>query len=147
MNVQSLPTRDWTCNALAPVAELTFDQQLKAAGLDWQVKLSSVQYGEVDESGKPEHMTNKAQAAYRSDNGAFLDIYTRRIPWQNQDILGQFWEFCKGTDLKIDYLGYLRGEIVAMAKIDVTGLSGDPTENWLVLNDSHKNGQIGRAHV
>jgi hypothetical protein len=65
------------------MAGKTFDEQLKAAGLNWEVKLSPMQFGD-----EFQYQTEKRKVAYRSDTGAFLDTYTTRQPWQNQDILG-----------------------------------------------------------
>jgi hypothetical protein len=129
-------TRDWTRGVLKPVTGKTFDEQLEAAGLNWEVKLSPMRFGD-----EFQYQTEKRKVAYRSDTGAFLDTYTKRQPWQNQDILGHFWTFCGEAGLTVDFLGYLTGDIVAMAKMETTGLNGDPTENWLMLRDSHSNGR------
>lgn len=131
--------RDFTRGALAPVTGLEFQAQLETAGLNWKVELSPIKYGD-----EYQHATTKRKAAYRGDTGEFIDTYTNRVPWQNSDILGHFWEFCSEAGLKIDLLGHLKGskfDIVAMAKMETTGLNGDPTENWLVLRDSHANGR------
>lgn len=128
--------RNFHRNTLTNISGLSFDEQLKKAGLDWKVELSRLQYGRNGEFIEP----GKVSVAYRADNGHFIDVYRNRRPWQNEEILGRFWEFCTGADLEIEHLGYLRGQVVAMAKLPDSDMT-DPTENRIVLHDSHSNGK------
>jgi Domain of unknown function (DUF932) len=128
--------RDWNRGALIDVSDCDFDTQLKLAGLDWSVDVSPFRYGL-----QMQHQSTKQKAAYRGDNGQFIDIYTTRRPWQNKDILHRFWQFCDAGGLTVDRLGYVKGEVIAMAAFKATGLQGDATENWIVLRDSHMNGR------
>jgi phage/plasmid-like protein (TIGR03299 family) len=120
---------------------MAVDQQLIAAGLDWEVKLSPVFYGQGGEHKAP------VFAAYRGDNNVFFDIYTKRKPWQNAEIVETFNRFCDGANLPMTHLGCLDGgrmlyaaaklpEIIAPAQA-----VGDLTEGYLLLEDSHLNGR------
>jgi hypothetical protein len=121
-------------------AGMTVEDQLRAASLNWDVKLSSVFYGSEKEHKAP------VFAAYRSDNNAFFDIYTRRKPWQNGEIVETFNRFCDGANLPITHLGSLEGgkTIYAAARlpqeIAPTQSRGDLTEAYLMLEESHANG-------
>lgn len=122
-------------------AGMAVEQQLQTAGLDWEVKLSSVFYGPEREYKAP------VFAAYRSDNNAFFDIYARRQPWQNAEIVETFNRFCDSAGLPISHLGSLDGGrmLYAAARLPETiapaQAVGDLTEGYLLLEDSHKNGR------
>lgn len=119
---------------------MTVEDQLRAAALDWEVKLSSIFYGPEKEHKAP------VFAAYRSDNNAFFDIYTRRKPWQNTQIVETFNRFCDGANLPITHLGSLEGgkTVYAAARlpqeIAPTQARRDVTEAYLMLEESHANG-------
>lgn len=139
MAIVNTADRVWHRNALKSVRGLTFEGQLAEAGLNWKVELSPIHYGVFGEL-----KTTKHQAAYRSDTGEFIDMYTNRRPWQNEEILGRFWQFCESSShgLQVDYLGYMTGDIVAVATMPViSDIGGDATENYLILRDSHNNGK------
>jgi phage/plasmid-like protein (TIGR03299 family) len=120
---------------------MAVDQQLKTAGLDWQVNLSPVFYGDEKQHKAP------VIAAYRSDNNAFFDIYTKRKPWQNAEIVETFNRFCDGANLPISYLGNLDGGRILYAAAKLPEMIapaqsvGDLTEGYLLLEDSHLNGR------
>ena len=119
---------------------MTVEDQLRASSLNWEVKLSSTFYGPEKEHKAP------VFTAYRSDNNAFFDIYTKRKPWQNAEIVETFNRFCDGAGLPITHLGSLDGGrmLYAAAKlpemIAPAQSVGDLTEGYLLLEDSHKNG-------
>jgi len=120
---------------------MTVDQQLKEVGLDWEVTLSPVFYGPEREFKAP------VFAAYRSDNNVFFDIYTKRKPWQNAEIVETFHRFCDEANLPMTHLGSLDGGrmLYAAAKlpemIAPAQAVGDLTEGYLLLEDSHLNGK------
>jgi phage/plasmid-like protein (TIGR03299 family) len=123
---------------------MTVQEQLQAAGLDWEVHTSGFNYGP-----KFQFAEEARQAAYRSDTGLLLDVYgPRRLPFQNGDILGTFNRFCEGTNLSLDYLGSLKeGRTVYAAarlpheyNVDVRK-KGDITEAYLLLTEHHTNGK------
>lgn len=119
----------------------TVQQQLESAGLDWEVKLSPVFYGAEKEHKAP------VFAAHRSDTNAFLDIYAKRKPWQNAEIVETFNRFCDEAELPMTHLGSLEGGrmLYAAAKlpemIAPAQAVGDLTEGYLLLEDSHLNGK------
>jgi hypothetical protein len=119
---------------------MTVEDQLKAAHLDWDVKLSSVFYGPEKEHEAP------VFAAYRSDNNAFFDIYTKRKPWQNAEIVETFNRFCDGANLPMTHVGSLdEGKVIYAAarlpqEIAPAQSTNDLTEAYLMLEDSHANG-------
>lgn len=120
---------------------MTVDQQLQTAGLDWEVKLSPVFYGHEKEHEAP------VFAAYRGDNNMFFDVYTKRKPWQNAEIVETFNRFCDDANLPMTHLGSLDGGrmLYAAAKlpemIAPAQAVGDLTEGYLLLEDSHLNGR------
>lgn len=119
----------------------TVEQQLQAAGLDWEVKLSPVFYGPEREHTAP------IFAAYRGDNNVFFDTYTTRKPWQNAEIVETFNRFCDDADLPMTHLGSLDGGRMLYAAAKLPELIapaqavGDLTEGYLLLEDSHLNGK------
>jgi phage/plasmid-like protein (TIGR03299 family) len=119
----------------------TVEQQLQAAGLDWEVKLSPVFYGPERQHKAP------IFAAYRGDNNVFFDTYTTRKPWQNAEIVETFNRFCDDANLPMTHLGSLDGGrmLYAAAKmpemIAPAQAVGDLTEGYLLLEDSHLNGR------
>lgn len=120
---------------------MTVDEQLNQAGLNWSVELSPVQY---QSDGKTYQTT--LQAAHRSDTKAFLDIYSKRKPWQNAEIIETFNRFCDDASLPMTHLGSLDGGkiIYAAAKLPQTiapqQSPNDKTEGYLILEDAHTNG-------
>jgi phage/plasmid-like protein (TIGR03299 family) len=127
---------------------MTLDQQLKAAGLNWEVELSPIDYGQYNIDGYRNYTTSKQLAAYRSDSGMFIDTYgERRKPFQNREIVETFYKFCANNNLQLNYLGYLdEGRTVYAASklpteynIDVRKV-GDITESYLIMKESHCNG-------
>jgi phage/plasmid-like protein (TIGR03299 family) len=140
-NIASEAIADWHRGCAIDVQGLTLDQQLKQAGLDWEVETSGFRYGE-----KYQHRSTEVKAAFRSDTGMFLDIYSAREPWQNREILQHFHDFCDGAGLKVTQIGSLdQGrKIFAAAEMELrTDVlnCGDITRWWLLLQDSHMNGQ------
>lgn len=133
----------WHRGTAVTVAGLTLDEQLSAAGLNWEVVTSGFRYGD-----RYQFRETSTQIAFRSDNGMFLDVYTHRQPWQNREIIQHFHDFCDESDLdlQVDCIGSLQDgkSIFAAAKMPiVTDIkhSGDTTEWWLMLKDSHLNGK------
>jgi len=130
----------WHRDTAVEVVDMTLDQQLTAAKLDWKVETSSFIYGD-----DYQHEELKTQVAYRADTGAFIDVYTSRKPWQNREIVGHFHDFCNEAGLKLTHLGNLDGgrTIYAAAYMSATDVLsvGDFTDHYLILRDSHINGR------
>lgn len=135
-------SEQWHRGTAIAVEGLTLDEQLEQAGLNWEVLTSGFRYGD-----RYQFRQTDTQIAYRSDNGAFIDTYTNRQPWQNRDIIQHFHDFCNESELglKVSHIGSLQeGKLIyAAAKLPhVTDIrkAGDITEWWLLLRDSHLNG-------
>lgn len=120
-------------------ASMTLDEQLVAAGLNWDVATSDVSYGDRYESGYK-------KAIYRTDTGDLLDCAGKNwIPYQNKDLLEVFHRFCGDAGLSIDHLGALDGGRVIFAgadlpiSFDVRNV-GDIVRGRLLLFNFHKVG-------
>jgi hypothetical protein len=136
-------TQNWHRDTAVVVAGMSMDEQLEAAGLNWEVLTSGFRYGD-----RYQFRQTETKVAFRSDNGTFIDTYTSRQPWQNRDIIQHFHDFCTESELglEVSHIGSLQdGKLIyAAAKLpNVTDIrnTGDITEWWLLLKDSHLNGQ------
>lgn len=132
---------DWHRGCAIAVDGLSFDEQIKAANLDWEAVTSGFRYGD-----RYQFRETDTKVAFRSDNGMFIDTYTDRQPWQNREIIAHFHEFCEASDLKVSHVGSLQdGKLIfAAAKLPVevdVARCGDITEYYLLLKDSHINGK------
>jgi phage/plasmid-like protein (TIGR03299 family) len=133
--------RTWYRDLGTPItSDMTIDDQLKTAGLDWTVELSPIRY--ADDCSTEEYL-----AAYRSDTQQMLSVYGKwRKPFQNHQILETFHTFRTQNDLQIDRIGCLKGgkELFAFCKlpieIDVKKV-GDITEAHLIIAESHECGR------
>lgn len=137
------PAQQWHRGTAVAIQGMTLDEQMEAAGLNWDVLTSGFRYGD-----RYQFRQTETQIAYRSDNGMFIDTYTDRQPWQNRDIIQHFHDFCSESELELEvsHIGSLQnGKLVyAAAKLpNVTDIrkTGDVTEWWLMLKDSHLNGK------
>ncbi|HEY9646856.1 MAG TPA: DUF932 domain-containing protein [Chroococcidiopsis sp.] len=137
-----MSTQTWhRGTAIEVTPGLPVTQQLIQAGLDWTVELAPAEFFVGDN-----HYRTAFQVAYRSDNHAVFDVYLKRKPWQNVEIVETFNRFCDEADLPITHLGSMdRGRIIyAAAKLPKTiapaQATNDQTEAYLMLEDSHGNG-------
>ena len=122
-------------------ADLSPEQMLKTAGLDWQVEKIPA-YIKVDGE---ERLTGK-HALVRSTDKSILDIVTNDwLPVQNSEAFEFFNEYVHAGDMEMHTAGSLKnGQIVwALAKIkdsfEVFG--GDKVEGYLMFTNPHKWGQ------
>ena len=136
-------SKNWYRNqGIAVTPQMSLNTQLAAAGLDWTVQLSPFRYGPDFK-----YQDRDRKIAHRSDNGLMLDLYTKRKPFQNRQVIEAFHQFCAdtGEDIRINRLGCLDGgrTIFATAKmpvqIDVKKV-GDITEVHLLLIEKHISG-------
>lgn len=136
--------KDFTRGTSIAVAGLSVDEQLTAAGLNWNVELAPVEY---TTSGGERKRASKHKVAYRSDTLEELDIYLTRQPWQNRDVVEAFNAFADNANIQLDRLGALKGGlyIYTVAKLPIElcpkGELEDRTEAYLMLEDSHENGR------
>lgn len=122
--------------------DMSINDLLREANLNWQVNISSIKYG-----GAEEYRTDEYIAAYRSDTGGLLDVYgSQRQPFQNRDVLEAFFDFCTTNNLQINRIGSLKSgrELFALAKLpiqlDVKNV-GDISDIYLLINESHMCGR------
>lgn len=122
-------------------ADLSPDQMLKAAGLDWQVnKLPA--YVKV---GDEELMTGKS-ALVRSTDNSVLDVVSNDWnPVQNSTAFEFFNDFVYEGDMEMHTAGSLKnGQIVwALAKVKDSFelFGGDRVDSYLMFTNPHKFGQ------
>jgi len=120
-------------------ADLTPEQMLEKAGLDWTVDKVDLFYGDgVVVPGK--------KGLVRSSDGRYLDtIGDDWNPLQNRDAFTFFNDFVEAGDMEMHTAGSLEDgrRTWALAKVkDAFELfKGDVTENYLLFSNPHKYGQ------
>lgn len=120
-------------------ADLSPQQMLEAAGLNWSVSRQPLFYGENVRAGDK-------MALVRDSDGKFLDIVSDKWnPLQNEEAFDFFNEFCIAGDMEMHTAGSLKnGQIVwGLAKVkdsfDLFG--GDQVDNYLLFTNPHKFGK------
>ena len=122
------------------VADLTPEQMMQKAGVDWTVEKQDL----VTAGGS----TDKSkQAPVRSSDGAVLDIVGKGWnPVQNSEAFNFFEEYVKAGDMEMHTAGSLNdGKMVwALAKTNDSFelFNGDVTENYFLFSNPH---QFGKA--
>lgn len=122
---------------------LTPDEMLVAAGLDWEVRQYPA-YVEID----GERVAIDKKALVRSTDNRVLTVTGNNWkPFQNRDALEFFRDYTRAGGLTLETAGSLRGGKViwGLAKLnrafEVT--SGDKLHGYLMLTTSH---EVGRAN-
>jgi len=96
-------------------SDMSVDDQLEVAGLDWEVRTSPISYG-----NETRYDTDKRKAIYRADTGTLFDVASDRwTPFQNREIVETFHNFCGQSDLTIAHLGLLQGGRTIFAGADL----------------------------
>lgn len=121
----------------------SLDEILKVSGLDWDIKLSPVRYGDFGDL-----VADGVYAAHRSDNDNFIDIYRTRKSVSNREALTLFDELLKAFDpnWRVDSIGELRGgRDIYMSckmpqKLAPMECVGDVTDVSLLMTNSHLTG-------
>lgn len=87
-------------------SRMPVEQQIIAAGLDWKVLVEAPRYGEkIGQELKAESFP----IAYRSDTGEALTCITDSwVPYQNDEFLRDFNNFCNRAGLQMERAGYLK---------------------------------------
>ena len=122
------------------VADLTPEQMMQKAGVDWTVeKQDLVTAGRSTVKSK--------QALVRSSDGAVLDVVGKGWnPVQNSEAFNFFEEYVKAGDMEMHTAGSLNdGKMVwALAKTNDSFelFNGDVTENYFLFSNPH---QFGKA--
>lgn len=124
-------------------ADLTTDQMLKAANLDWEVR--KVKAYAVDEENDDEVYDIGRSALIRSSDGKMLDVVSEDWnPVQNQTAFDFFDEYVRAGDMEMHTAGSLKGgQIVwGLAKIKDSFelFKGDQIDSYLLFSNFHKYG-------
>jgi len=124
--------------------DLTPEEMLKAANLDWEVKKVPMEYS-FDDDGTVLEVPNKFALVRATDGNLFDIVGPGWRPLQNEDAFELFNDFVKQGDMEMHTAGSLKdGQIVwALAKMNNTFevSSGDAIEQYLLLVNPHKRGK------
>lgn len=115
---------------------LTPDQMLEAAGLDWKVEKKALVVDELD------HTLTSHFAMVRDSDQKILGICGQEYqPTQNHDVFEFFDKFCKAGDMKMETAGSLHGgkRVWGLAKINGGFMLGgkDEVEGYILLDNPH----------
>lgn len=122
--------------------DLTPDQMLKAAGLDWEVEKKPLFF---DYNG--EQIPAPRHALIRSTDGKILDTVTPSwVPLQNEEAFDFFQRFVMAGDMEMHTAGSLKGGtlIWALAKVKdgfFVGRKKDEVESHLLFSNPHQFGK------
>lgn len=124
-------------------ADLTPEQMLEAAGLNWEVR--KVKAYAVDEENNDEIYDIGRSALIRTSDGKMLDVVSEDWnPVQNRIAFDFFDEYVRGGDMEMNTAGSLKGgQIVwGLAKIKQSFelFKGDQIDSYLLFSNFHKYG-------
>lgn len=123
-------------------ADVSPEQMLKAANLDWEVVRKELYFSDEDGNRFP----TKARALVRSTDNKVLTVVTDNWnPVQNHEAFEFFNDFVAAGDMQMDTAGSLRdGKMVwALAKIKQSFelFGGDVVEGYLLFSNPHEFGR------
>lgn len=126
--------------------DLTTDQFLKKAGLDWEVQKIRLGYDWNDGSGLITHRDSDKYALVRSTDGHELTIISDDWePVQNQEAFEFFDDFINAGDMEMHTAGSLKnGQIIwvlARVKESFTIFGKDEVDSYLLFTNPHLYGQ------
>ena len=121
-------------------ADLTPEQMLDAAGLNWTVEKTPT-FAIIND----EHVATGQSALVRSSDNKILDVVSNDwIPVQNLEAFEFFNDFIAAGDMQMNTAGSLRnGQIVwALAKVNESFelFGGDRIDSYLLFSNFHKYG-------
>jgi phage/plasmid-like protein (TIGR03299 family) len=121
-------------------ADLTPDQMLNAAGLNWTVEKTPT-FAIIND----EHVSTGQSALVRSSDSKILDVVSNDWnPVQNLEAFEFFNDFIAAGDMQMNTAGSLRnGQIVwALAKVNESFelFGGDRIDSYLLFSNFHKYG-------
>ena len=124
-------------------ADLTSDQMLDAAGLNWRVK--KIKAYALDEENEDNVYDIGHSALVRCSDGKMLDVVSDDWnPVQNQEAFDFFDEYVRAGDMEMHTAGSLKGgQIVwGLAKIKESFdlFKGDQIDSYLLFSNFHKYG-------
>jgi phage/plasmid-like protein (TIGR03299 family) len=121
-------------------ADLTPEQMLDAAGLNWTVEKTPT-FAIIND----EHVSTGQSALVRSSDNKILDVVSNDwVPVQNLEAFEFFNDFIAAGDMQMNTAGSLRnGQIVwALAKVNESFelFGGDRIDSYLLFSNFHKYG-------
>lgn len=124
---------------------LSADEMMRAAGLDWEVNIQPA----YTKNDKGEYVEiEERQALVRASDNKFFDFSSRKWkPVQNRDVFKFFKQFVEAGDAKMESAGALRGGKIVFAlahlgeKSDHTLADGDKLKSFLLCANAHEVGQ------
>ena len=124
-------------------ADLTTDQMLEAAGLNWEVK--KIKAYAFDEDNDNEVYDIGRSALIRTSDGKMLDVVSEDWnPVQNREAFDFFDEYVRQGDMEMNTAGSLKGgQIVwglARIKESFELFKGDQIDAYLLFSNFHKYG-------
>jgi len=131
----------WHGLGKAVPADLSPEQMLKAAGLDWNVEKHATFFTKGDE----QFQTDKYALVRSSDNSVLDVVSADWKPVQNQEAFEFFSDYVHAGDMEMHTAGSLKnGQIVwALAKVKDSFelFGGDRIDSFLMFTNPHKWGQ------
>lgn len=126
--------------------DMTPEEFLRAAQLDWSVDKKPMTYKWINEKGETEERISDTLALVRSSDGKQLTTISGKWnPVQNADAYDFFSEFVLQGDMEMETGGSLQGGkiIWALAKVkdSFTLFGGDRVESRLLFANSHEYGR------
>lgn len=118
--------------------DLTPEQMLKAANLDWTVEKRNLFF--PDQNGQP--VPTKAQALVRSSDDKVLTIVTEKWnPVQNLEAFEFFNDFVNAGDMEMHTAGSLKGGTLVWAMAQIKDsfelFGGDKVDGYLLFTNPH----------
>lgn len=127
-------------------SDLSPNEMMIAAGLDWQVVKKPMQYGNSDEDAVT--IDNKAALVRESDNQLLSIVGNNWHPIQNEEAFSMFNEMCQAGDMEMNTAGSLKnGQIVwGLAKVKKsfalkTDQGEDVVDSFLLFSNPHEFGK------
>lgn len=122
-------------------ADLSPDQMLKAAELDWEV-VKYPAFANINNS----NVNVGWSALVRSTDNRILDVVTNDWnPIQNSEAFNFFDEYCRAGDMEMHTAGSLKGGqivwVLAKVKESFELFKGDVVESFLLFTNPHRFGQ------
>lgn len=116
--------------------DLTPEQMLVAAKIDWTVSKRKLYAGKIE-------IPNFFALMRDSDDQTFDVVGPAYVPTQNAEAFAFFNNFCKAGGAKMETAGALRGGKViwGLAKIARVGPKGDPVDCYLLVYSPHQQGK------
>ena len=132
----------WHGLGVAVEPDLTPDEILQAAGLDWTVEKRPLTYNH-----KGETLPSETQALVRSTDGMELtQVSDRWKPIQNQDAFRLFDRFVKAGQMTMETAGSLRkGRLVwalARTKEEFQVFGDDTVRGYFLFSNPHEYGKV-----